>query len=125
MLGSGGLGGDEVSGVGIDVVKVGVQVVVVVGAVCQHLLDAGGDAPHRLHVRQRGRPAPRPPPFALPSPRGSRAPSCLSPGTRGTLVLALGSLLGPHAFVPVSAPWVPPTVTWRPCPSHARVHALG
>ena len=42
----------------------------------------GGDAAHRLHIRLRGCPAPRPPPFAPPSPPGSRAPSCLSPGAR-------------------------------------------
>ena len=58
MLGSWGLGGDEFSGVGVDVVEVGAVVVVVVGVVRRHLLDAGGDAPHRLHVRLRGRPAP-------------------------------------------------------------------
>ena len=69
MLGSWWLGGDQFSGVGIDVVEVGVVVVVVVGVVRRHLLDAGGDAPHRLHVRLRGRPAPRPPPIAPPSPR--------------------------------------------------------
>ena len=84
---------------------------VVVGVVRRHLLDAGGDAPHRLHVRLQGRPAPRPPPFAPPSPRGSRAPSCLSPGNHGALALALGSLCAPHAFVPLSAPRVPPPVT--------------
>ena len=111
VLGSGGLGGDEVSGVGVDGVEVGVVVVVVVGVVRRHLLDAGGDAPHRLHVRLWGRPAPRPPPFAPPSPRGSHAPSCLSPGAHGALALALGSLPGPHAFVPLSVPWVPLPVT--------------
>ena len=42
MLGSWGLGGDEFSGVGVDVVEVGVVVVVVVGVVRWHLLDAGG-----------------------------------------------------------------------------------
>ena len=111
VLGSGGLGGDEVSGVGVDVVEVGVVVVVVVGVVRQHLLYAGGDAPHRLHVWLRGSPAPPPPPFALTSPRGSRALSCLSPGAYGALALALGSLPGPHAFVPLSKPRVPPPVT--------------
>ena len=50
VLGSWGLGGDELSGVGVDVVEVVVVVVVVVGVVRRHLLDAGGDAPHRLHV---------------------------------------------------------------------------
>ena len=73
VLGSRGLGGDEVSGVRVNVVEVGVVVVVVVGVVRRHLLDAGGDAPHRLHIQLRGCPAPRSPPFAPPSPRGSRA----------------------------------------------------
>ena len=62
VLGSWGLGGDKLAGAGVDVVEVVVVVVVVVGVVRRHLLDAGGDAPHRLHVRLRGRPAPRPPP---------------------------------------------------------------
>ena len=66
MTGSWGLGGDELAGVRVDVEEVVVVVVVVVmGVVRRHLLDAGGDAPHRLHVRLRGRPAPRPPPFVL------------------------------------------------------------
>ena len=73
MLGLWGLGGDELAGVRVDVVEVVVVVVVVVGVVRWHLLDAGGDAPHRLHVRLRGRPAPRPPPFGPPSPPGSHA----------------------------------------------------
>ena len=107
MLGSWGLGGDEFSGVGVDVVEVGVVVVVVVGVVRRHLLDAAGDAPHRLHVRLRGRPAPRPPPFAPASPQGSHALSCLSPGAHGALALALGSFPGPNASVPLSVPWVP------------------
>ena len=111
MLASGGFGGDEVSGVGVDVVEVGVVVVVVAGVVRRHLLDAGWDAPHRLQVRLWERPAPRPPLFAQPSPRGSGAPSCLFPGAHGALALALGSLPGHHAFVPLSAPWVPPPVT--------------
>ena len=101
-----GLGGDELAGVGAVVVEVVVVVVVVVGVVRRHLLDAGGDAPHRLHVRLRGRPAPRPPPFDPPSPPGSHAPSCLSLGARGALALAPGSPSGP---LPV--PWVPPPVT--------------
>ena len=111
MLGSWGLGGDEFSGVRVDVVEVGAVVVVVVGVVRRHLLDAGGDAPHWLHVRLRGRPASRPPLFAPPSPQGSHAPSCLSPGAHGALALALGSLSGPHAPVPLSVPWVPLPVT--------------
>ena len=42
MLGSGGLWRDEVAGVRVDVVEVGVVVVVVVGVLRQHLLDGGG-----------------------------------------------------------------------------------
>ena len=69
-----------------------------------------------------GAPPPRPPPFAPPSPRGSRAPSCLSPGAHGALALALGSLPGPHAFVPLSPPWVPPPVTCAlACTAGARI----
>ena len=84
--------------------------VVVVGVVRQHLLDAGGDAPHRLHVRLRRRPAPRPPPFYPPSPPGSHAPSCLSLGARGALALALRPPSGPHASVTLPVPLVPPPV---------------
>ena len=111
MLGSWGLGGDEVSGVGVDVVEVVVVVVVVVGVMRQHLLDTGGDTPHRLHVRLRGRPAPRPPPFDPPSPAGSHAPYCLSLGACGALALALGPPSGPHHSVPLPVPWVLPPVT--------------
>ena len=111
MPGSWGLGGNEFSGVGVHVVEVGVVVVVVVGMVRRHMLDAGGDAPHRLHVQLRGRPAARPPPFAPPSPPGSHAPSCLSPGAHGALALALGSLSAPQDSVPLSVPWVPSPVT--------------
>ena len=112
MLGSrGSLGGDEFSGVGVDVVEVGVVGVVVVGVVRRHLLDAGGDGPHRLHVRLWRRPAPRPPFFDPPFPPGSHAPSCLSLGARGALALALGPRSGPHASVSLPVPWVPPPVT--------------
>ena len=109
VLGSGGLGGDEVTGLGVDVVEVGVVVVVVVGVVRRHLLDAGGDAPHRLHVRLRG--APRSPspslrsvlppwlPRAAPSvPVGPRRP-CPCPWVPS------------RPLRPLSAPWVPPSVT--------------
>ena len=100
MPGSWGLGGDELAGVRVDVVEVVVVVVVVVvGVLCRHLLDAGGDAPHRLHVRLRGRPALCPPPFVPSSPLGSHAPSRLSLGARGALALALGPLSSP---LPVS-----------------------
>ena len=122
--GSWGLGKDELAGVGVDVVEVVVVVVVVVvGVVCRHLLDAGGDAPHRLHVRLRGRPALCPPPFVPFPPLGSHAPSRLSLGARGALALALGPLSSP---LPVSR--VPPPVPHAlarplthlpsPCPLH-------
>ena len=122
--GSWGLGGDELAGVRVDVVEVVVVVVVVlVGVVRQHLLDAGEDAPHRLHVRLRGRPALRPPLFVPPSPLGSHAPSCLSLRASGALALALGPLSSP---LPV--PRVPPPVPHAlarplthlpsPCPLH-------
>ena len=122
--GSWGLAGDELAGVRVDVVEVVVVVVVVVvGVVRRHLLDAGGDAPHRLHVRLRGRPALRPPPFVPPSPLGSHAPSGLSLGAGGALALALGPVSSP---LPVSR--VPPPVPHAlarplthlpsPCPLH-------
>ena len=114
VLGSWGLGGDVLAGVRVDVVEVVVVVVVVVvGVVCRHLLDAGGDAPHRLHVRLRGRPALCPPPSVPSSPLGSQAPSRLSLGARGALALALGPLSSP---LPVSR--VPPPVP------HALAHPL-
>ena len=58
-----------------------------------------------------GAPLPVPLPLLRPPPPGSHAPSCLSPRARGALALALGSLPGPHASVPLSVPWVPPPVT--------------
>ena len=122
--GSWGLGGNELACVRVDVVEVVVVVVVVVvGVVCRHLLDAGGDAPHLLHVRLRGRPAICPPPFVPSPPLGSQAPSCLSLAARGALALALGPLSSP---LPV--PRVPPPVPHAlarplthlpsPCPLH-------
>ena len=124
MPGSWGLGGDELAGVRVDVVEVVVVVVVVVvGVVCRHMLDAGGDAPHRLHVRLRGCPALCPPPFVPSSPLGSHAPSRLSLWAPGSLALALGPLSSP---LPVSR--VPPPVPHAlarplthlpsPCPLH-------
>ena len=124
VLVSWGLGGDELASVRVDVVEVVVVVVVVVvSVVCRHLLDAGGDAPHRLHDRLRGRPALCPPPFAPSTPLGSHAPSCLSLGARGALALALGPLSN---SLPVSR--VPPPVPHAlarslshrpsPCPLH-------
>ena len=127
VLGSWGLGGDELASAGVDVVEVVVVVVVVVGVVRRHLLDAGGDAPHRLHVWLRGGPAPCPPPFGPPSPPGSHTPSRLSLGARGALALALGPPPGP---LPV--PWVPPPVphalacplAHRPSPRSLQLGAL-
>ena len=127
VLGSWGLGGDELAGVRVNVVEVVVVVVVVVGVVRRHLLDAGGDAPHRLHVRLRGCPAPCPPPFGPPSPPGSHAPSRLSLGARNALALALRPLSGP---LPV--PRVPPPVfhplarllAHRPSPRSLHLGAL-
>ena len=129
MPGSWGLGRDELASVRVDDVEVVVVVVVVVvGVVCRHLLDAGGDAPHRLHVRLRGRPALCPPPFVPSSPLGSHAPSRLSLGARGALVLALGPLSSPlpvsRVPPPVPTPWParsltsphPAPCTWAPCP---------
>ena len=96
MLGSGGLGGDEVPCVRVDVVEVGVVVVVLVAVLRRHLLNTGVDAPHRLNAWLRGRPAPCYPPSALPSLHGSRAPPCLSPRVYIALPpLALGPLPGP------------------------------
>ena len=98
-------------------------VVVVVGVVCRHLLDAGGDAPHRLHVRLRGRPALCPPPFVPSSPLGSHAPSRLSLGARGALALAFGPLSSPLPVSPVPPP-VPHALArslshlFSPCPLH-------
>ena len=89
MLGSWGLGRDELAGVGVDDVEVVVVVLVVVGVGRRHLLDAGGDAPQRLHIRLRGRPAPRPPPQA-PMPH----PTCPW-GPVAPLALPLGPLLAP------------------------------
>ena len=103
--GRGGLGGDELAGAGVDVVEVVVVVVVVVGVVRRHLLDTGGDAPHRLDIRLRGCPAPRPLFFGPPSPPSSHAPSRRSFGARGALALALG----PPSY-PLSVLWVPPPV---------------
>ena len=110
MLGSWGFGGDELSGVRVDVVEVLVVVVLVVGVVRRHLFDAGRDARHRLHVRLWGCPAPGLPPFDPPSPPGSHALSCLSLGACGNLALALGPPSGPDASVPLPVPSVTPPV---------------
>ena len=90
--GPGGLGGDQVPHVGVDVLD---GLVVVVGVVRRHLVDTRGDAPHRLDVRLRGRPAPLPSSCALPFPPRPRAPSCLPPGAHLTLPLLAP---GPRAY---------------------------
>ena len=127
VLGLWELGGDELAGVRVHVVEVVVVVVAVVGVVRRHLLDARGDAPHRLHIRLRGRPGPRPPPFDPPSPPGSHAPSCLFLGARGALALALGPLSGPLP-VPRVPPPVPHTLArplaHRPSPRSLHLGAL-
>ena len=69
----GGLGGDQYPHVGANVVD---GLVVVVGVVRRHLLDTRGDAPPRLDVRLRGRPAPLPLSRALPYPPPRRPSSC-------------------------------------------------
>ena len=72
-------GGDQGPQRGVDVVDG--QGVVVVGVVRRHLLDARGDAAHRLELWLQGLPAPlhlRLVPFALPTPTCPRAPSSLS-----------------------------------------------
>ena len=127
MPGSWGFWGDELAGVGVDVVEVVVVVVVVVGVVRRHLLDAGGGAPHRLHVRLWGLPAPSPPLLDPRSPPGSHAQSRLSLGARCALALALGP-----PSVPLPVPWVPPPVTHalacplahRPSPRSLHLGAL-
>ena len=135
VLVSWGLGGDELAGVRVDVVEVVVVVVVVVvGVVRRHLLDAGGDAPHRLHFRLRGCSALCPPPLAPPSPLGSRAPSLLS---LGALALALAPcpwapfrsrarVAGPASRPPHPGPLALPSPLVQPpapgCPSRAPDH---
>ena len=138
IWGLGGLRKHEVPRVGVDVVEVGVVVVVVVGVVRRHLLDAGRDAPHRLDVWLRGPPAPRPSLYALPVPPGPHAPPCLSLGAYIALPpIALGSPPGPQtpcwgALLPLlpsglccgsrpltlaSLPALPTPVSFpRPCP---------
>ena len=90
-----------------------VLVLVVVAVVVRpHLLDAGGNAPDRLEVRLRGRPAPRPLPSAVPSARGSPPLPCLSPKVYVALPpLALGSLPSFLAFVFLATSWAPSSVT--------------
>ena len=92
---------------GVDVVEVVVVVVVVVGVVRRHLLDAGGDAPHRLHVRLRS----APPPAPLPS-------TTLPPGLPCPV---LPVPWGPwHPCLCPWAPFGPPARAVGPAPCHPR-----
>ena len=107
--GSWGLGGDELAGVRVDVVEVVVVVVVVVvvGVVRRHLLDAGGDAPHWLHVRLQG-PFPYGPlssPLAVPQVPPPVPQALARPLTHlpSPCPLHLGSLPVPLRALPV--PW--------------------
>ena len=113
--GGGGVAGDQVPHVGVNVVD---GLVVVVGVLRRHLLDTGGDAPHRPDVRLRGRPLPLS--CALPYPPRPCAPSCLPSGARVMIsLLAPGpppypeslvlerSLLCPLARVPSCLPLAP------------------
>ena len=93
-----GLGRDQVPHVGL---------VVVVGVVRRHLLDTGGDAPHRLDVRLRGRPARLPLSRALPYSPRPPALCCLPSGVHVTL-----SLLAPGP-----PPYSEPLVLVRYLPS--------
>ena len=54
--------------------------VMAVGVARRYLLDAGGDAPHRLYARLRGCPAPRPPALVPPSPPRLPCPALSVPG---------------------------------------------
>ena len=77
-----------------------VVVVVVVGVVRRHLLDAGGDAPHRLHFRLRGCSA-----LCPPSPRPALPPGLPCP-------------VPPVPWGPCACPCPCP---WAPFRSRARV----
>ena len=120
----------------VNVVEVEVVVVVVVGVVRRHLLHAGGDALHRLHVRVWGRLALRPSPFlfvplsvlrvlrpvtcALACPAGARilpglvsmplaAPTlaeCASPHSMRSVAARLGALLRPLRALPGPVPFL-------------------
>ena len=129
VLVSWGWGGDDLAGVRVDVVEVVVVVVVVVvGVVCRHLLDAGGDAPHRLHVRLRGRPALCPPPFSglppglpcpvPPVPWGPRRPCPCPLGPFPAPCPCRGSRLPSPTPWPARSPTSPRPApcTWAPCP---------
>ena len=122
MLGSWGLGGDELSGIGVDVVEVVVVVVLVVGVVRRHLLHAGGDAPHRLHVQLRGRPASDPLPSTHPPPLAPMPRPPCPWGPVAPLPLPLGPLPAPcpcRGSRPLSpTPWPacsPPVSRSAPC----------
>ena len=69
--GLGGLGGNQVRHVVVDVVD---ALVLVVGVVRRHLLDKGGEGPHRLDIWLRARPAPLSSPCDLPFPPPAPVP---------------------------------------------------
>ena len=85
----------------------------VMGVVCRHPLDAGGNAPHRLDLRWRGRPAPfhsQVVPFAILNPFRLPALSTMSLTARiAPSSPALESLL---------CPWSPDPVL--PCSRHGK-----
>ena len=106
VLGSWGLGGDELSGVRVNVVEVVVVVVVVVGVVRWHLSDAGGGCTSPAARPAAG--APRPPPSSLrPAlPLGLPCPVPPVPG-------------GPWRPCPCPwAPFRPPARAVDPAPCH-------
>ena len=78
LLGSWGLGGDEFSGVGVDVVKVGVMVVVVPAAPYARTAPPPGES-----ATPTGRPTPLPglPPRAAPSPPRNHIRTATTPTT--------------------------------------------
>ena len=97
--GGGGLGGDQGPRIEVDVV---VELVLVVGVVRRHLLDARGDALHRLDLQLRGLPDPLSPPSALPLPYLTWAPSSLPAVAHvAPPLLASGSLCCRRPLAPV------------------------
>ena len=126
------LGRDQVPHVGVDVLE---GLAVVVGVMRRHLLDTGGNAPHRLDIRLRGPPAHLPLSAALPFPPRPRALSCLPAGGSHhpprpcPWVLSPNPAPGPGALsrdcplARVSCPSLclsHPALShrcWRPCPS--------
>ena len=128
MLGSWGLGGDELAGAGVDVVEVVVVVVLVVGMVCRHLLDAGGMHLTGCTSGCGGAPLPAPLPLARPPPRAPMPRPACPFGPVAPLPLPLGPLPAPcpcrgsPSLSPTPWPARSPTIprpapcTWAPCP---------